>query len=158
MQFLVWFATSPASCSCHPSKLLTLAAQWMNPLTGFRSPASSSLQIMLYDNPQLVSTYLAAFQITGDRQYAGEWTVCLIAWDICGVSTACLPGRAGMLLDWLCAHVACRPCGGIAWQVPAEGEGGQLPLVLPAHLLFYPMTPDHCYPAPQLWHGVCWTT
>jgi len=27
---------------------------------------------MLYDNPQLVSTYLAAFQITGDAQYACE--------------------------------------------------------------------------------------
>ncbi|PRW45152.1 spermatogenesis-associated 20 [Chlorella sorokiniana] len=27
-------------------------------------------EIMLYDNPQLVSTYLAAFQITGDPQYA----------------------------------------------------------------------------------------
>lgn len=26
---------------------------------------------MLYDNPQLAHTYLAAFQLTGDRQYAG---------------------------------------------------------------------------------------
>lgn len=26
----------------------------------------------LYDNPQLASTYLAAFQVTGDAQLAGE--------------------------------------------------------------------------------------
>lgn len=30
---------------------------------------------MLYDNPQLVSTYLAAFQITGDPLYASEHLV-----------------------------------------------------------------------------------
>ena len=28
-------------------------------------------EIMLYDNPQLALTYLAAFQITQDAQYAG---------------------------------------------------------------------------------------
>ena len=28
-------------------------------------------EIMLYDNPQLASAYLAAFQATGDAQYAG---------------------------------------------------------------------------------------
>lgn len=28
---------------------------------------------VLYDNPQLACTYLAAFQVTRDQQYASEW-------------------------------------------------------------------------------------
>lgn len=29
-------------------------------------------RVQLYDNPQLASTYLAAFQVTGDARFAGE--------------------------------------------------------------------------------------
>lgn len=92
-------------------------------------PAPSSLQIMLYDNPQLVSTYLAAFQVTSDRQYAGERTVCLVARETCEVSTACLTWPCGHFACRACAHVACWPCGRVAWQTPAAGEGGQPLLV-----------------------------
>lgn len=47
---------------------------------------------MLYDNPQLVSTYLAAFQITGDPLYASEH---LIVWpDVAAASTVQFGGHA----------------------------------------------------------------
>ena len=42
-----------------------------HPRSRTRTLAVPHFEIMLYDNPQLVQTYLEAFQLTGDRQYAG---------------------------------------------------------------------------------------